>query len=379
MNGLRAVVHPLVCADDEPVLRDPDDAGSLPLPVARIDAAQEVLAAARAELGEFAASEEAVAVLLRRQGVALEAGVPELVSRKVYLRRVHEWGRASVAVQRARPDLLSELAIGAWARPDVAARLRRGVALRVPRGAIARIHPRTACEAAFWRGVRGAATSDEWRRLTATYSALVYHRLAGEGVRGQERVDMPPETFHRHLRALVRCRIRILDRDELVSFHRGEGTFPGRRRTVVTIDDATSDVVQPLSEVSHLRPQLFAVTASVGGTAEWLDGVELAGWDDLRRLASRGVIVGAHTRSHPHDLTALSDRELENEVAGSRRDLAAALGEPPALFAYPHGRLDARVRGRVADAGYELAYSTLPGLNGAGTDPLALRRVSAKA
>ena len=42
-------------------------------------------------------------------------------------------------------------------------------------------------------------------------------------------------------------------------------------------------------------------------------------------------------------------------------------------FAYPFGGVDQRVRAAVADAGYNLAFTTRPGLNWWG-DPLCLRR-----
>jgi peptidoglycan/xylan/chitin deacetylase (PgdA/CDA1 family) len=190
---------------------------------------------------------------------------------------------------------------------------------------------------------------------------------------------MPPETFERQLRTLRRCGIRILTPEELGRFHRGKTRLPARRATVITIDDATPDVLEPIASIHDAHRQLFVVTAAAGGSGAWLDGTALAGWKDLRSLAALGVAIGAHTRSHPSDLAALADSDLESEVDGSRRDLAEAPRRANRAVRVSAGGFDARVRRLVAEAGFSLAYSTTPGLNGAGSDRYAPRRVSAKA
>ena len=70
--------------------------------------------------------------------------------------------------------------------------------------------------------------------------------------------------------------------------------------------------------------------------------------------------------------------ELEDELRGSLADLREHL-EPLAVVAYPNGDHDASVCAAARASGYALAYTTLKGRNGAGTDPHALRRVSVHA
>ncbi|MGE0761159.1 MAG: polysaccharide deacetylase family protein, partial [Pirellulaceae bacterium] len=54
---------------------------------------------------------------------------------------------------------------------------------------------------------------------------------------------------------------------------------------------------------------------------------------ELRWLASQGVEIGAHTRSH-RDLGRVQDRdELRDEIEGSRHDLQEAIGVPIRYFA----------------------------------------------
>ena len=93
----------------------------------------------------------------------------------------------------------------------------------------------------------------------------------------------------------------------------------------------------------------------------------------VRRLIAAGWEIDAHTLTHP-DLTTLGDRQLEREVAGSRRELRRLFGVPVDFFCYPSGRYDARVIAAVRRAGFLGATTTLDGLARPG-EPFELRRV----
>ena len=85
--------------------------------------------------------------------------------------------------------------------------------------------------------------------------------------------------------------------------------------------------------------------------------------------------IGAHSRSHPI-LTSCSDDVLEEEVAGSRRDLEAIIGGPCLHFAYPNGTYADREVDLVKGAGFASARTIDFGWNEAGTDRFRLKSVS---
>jgi hypothetical protein len=343
--------------------------------VARVSGPPELLEQAARGLPEGPAQAEGIAVRLRRKGVALEWGPPdELAGARELLELCRERGRSSVELMRSDPSLLTELQVGAWCQ----AGLRHRVARRLPlpaRGRPALLH--AAAERAFWASVRRAATKAEWNRLTASYGVLVYHRLAGEGRPGQERIDLHPRRFARQLRLLRLLGFSPLSPDELLAFHDGDGT-PPRRGFVVTVDDGTADCERPLSLHADVAPQLFVCTREVGGTAGWLDGEPLLTWERLEQLARRGVAVGAHARTH-RPLATIDRSELEGEVAGSLDDLRERLPEAFAVLAYPHGSHDEAVRAAAVSAGFRAAWTTEKGRNGVGTDRWCLRRISVHA
>jgi peptidoglycan/xylan/chitin deacetylase (PgdA/CDA1 family) len=350
-----------------------DSRSSGAVAVARVSGPADLLAAAAAGLPEGVARAEAMAARLRRSGAHLVWDEPaQALDREAWLEFCEARGRNSLEMLRADPSLICELQIGAWWSASPMYRgLRR---LRLTRSP----SPSVAGDVAFWAGVRAAATKREWSHLTrASYVVLCYHRVAGEGKPGQERMDIPPRMFHRQLALLRLLGWRPLSTPELIAFHSQPAATLPRRRYVVTLDDAFLDAVGEAARVARHAPQVFAVTAAVGSRGTWLDGEPLAGWSDLHDLRRRGGVVGSHARHHVR-LDTLSDADIESEVRGSLDDLRAQMDIDQPLLAYPHGAHDERVRAAARAAGYVAAYSSLHGRNGAGTDRYALRRVEPK-
>jgi peptidoglycan/xylan/chitin deacetylase (PgdA/CDA1 family) len=230
-------------------------------------------------------------------------------------------------------------------------------------------------DVASWDDLRRSVSVAEWRRLTSSYTVLVYHRFAGELKPGQERIDLHPRRFRRQLRLLRVLGFKTLSPQELLAFHRGERNDLPRRRFVITCDDAMADASEPLRQAAKLAPQLFVPTAEVGKSAHWIDGEPVADWEEVRDLAAAGVVVGSHTRHHRR-LTQLAAVEREVELVGSLAELREQVTAAVPLLAYPNGDHDEAVCAATREAGYLLAYTTEKGRNGAATDPFRLRRVS---
>ena len=102
-------------------------------------------------------------------------------------------------------------------------------------------------------------------------------------------------------------------------------------------------------------------------------------WEEVRSAAAAGIEFGAHTRSHPILSRLGGERELSDEIAGSKRRLEEQLDRPVDHFCYPNGSTrdftsDAvRV---VRSAGFRTATTTEPGVVMPGSDMLRLRRIA---
>jgi hypothetical protein len=350
----------------------------------RLAAPRELLADAAEGLPDGEARAEAIAVRLRRRGVRLEGGAPQEVSPGELVRWSEARGRSSVAMWRADPGLLTELQLGAFHRAQAFGRIVRRAMIEARRAGkrfvetpgwrglpapIAGRAVKVLADAAFWHGVRSAATPGEWRYLTTGYSVLLYHRLAGEFKPGQERLDVPPRQFARQMRFLRAAGFSFVRLEEVVAFHHQRAPLPPRA-VLVTADDAYSDATVVLSGHGDVHPVMFVPTRA--RTAHWTDDEPVADAGRLAALVAAGGSLGAHSRTHP-DLTTLDAPGLEDEVGGALADLGDATA-----FAYPHGRHDDRVR-EHARSGSRVAFTTDVGRNGAGTDPWCLRRVNVKA
>jgi peptidoglycan/xylan/chitin deacetylase (PgdA/CDA1 family) len=286
-----------------------------------------------------------------------------------------------VEVARTDPTLVCELQLGAWFDAPWRTRaLRRAaaaagglpewLALRGRRWVAA------AADLAFWAGVRERCSEHEWQRFTSSsYVMLVYHRFAGELKPGQERIDIAPRRFWRHLRALRIARSHALSPDEILSFHSSSAEPLPARSFSITIDDAVADCVPVLLRDGAPPVQLFVCTQELGGYAHWLAGEPVASWSDVKALADAGVAVGSHGRYHRR-LTGLTDSALHDELAGSLADLRERVAGSLPIVAYPHGDHDRRVCQAARAVGFRAAYTTQKGRNGAGTDAHCLRRVS---
>jgi peptidoglycan/xylan/chitin deacetylase (PgdA/CDA1 family) len=135
-------------------------------------------------------------------------------------------------------------------------------------------------------------------------------------------------------------------------------------------------IVQELNRLDRTAREgavaALLAAAPSGGAA----GDGLLTWAEVREMRRGGIEFGSHTVSHAF-LDELPLAEARREIEESLDRLAAELGEPPQLFAYPRGRVAEPVRAVLRGAGVTVAVTTELGDNRAGDDLLALRRLDA--
>lgn len=185
---------------------------------------------------------------------------------------------------------------------------------------------------------------------------LTYHSIDPSG----SVISLDDATFRRHVRWLAGGTVRVTTLPELLALP------PEADAVALTFDDGFAnfaDVAWPLLRGHGLPATLFVVSDRVGRTNAWGDSavsgiptLPLLDWDALGQLAEEGVTLGSHSRTHP-DLTAVSDGQLLDEVAGSAERLRAETGVGPDAFAYPYGRRNAAVA-RAASGSYRWACTT---------------------
>ncbi|MGO9061822.1 MAG: polysaccharide deacetylase family protein [Candidatus Binataceae bacterium] len=99
------------------------------------------------------------------------------------------------------------------------------------------------------------------------------------------------------------------------------------------------------------------------------------GWEELSAM-NDVFEVGSHGCSH-RIMTRLPRLELERELRVSKEILENGLGSKVRAFAYPKGSIkdfNGETEMAVREAGYEFCFTTIPGTNLAGMNPLRLKR-----
>lgn len=80
--------------------------------------------------------------------------------------------------------------------------------------------------------------------------------------------------------------------------------------------------------------------------------------DDIKKIALN-FEIGGHTATHPEDLKALSNLNLQLEILRNKAWLERLINRSLKYFCYPAGRYDSRIIEAVRRAGFKYARTTL--------------------
>jgi peptidoglycan/xylan/chitin deacetylase (PgdA/CDA1 family) len=212
-----------------------------------------------------------------------------------------------------------------------------------------------------------------------SFAILLYHHVGPVREEACKGLTVLPQAFARQMGTLSAMGYTAILPDDWAAYTRGEGDVP-ERCVMITFDDAYADLVEhalPVLERHSFPAIVFVPTSLVGKTIACNPGqpgaqLPIMSREQIARWARRGVIFGAHSRTHA-DLTTLSRADADAEIAGSKSDLAAMTLSEVTTFAYPYGKHDRQVEEMVA-ANYSVAFSIDEGINDASTPLLKLNR-----
>jgi peptidoglycan/xylan/chitin deacetylase (PgdA/CDA1 family) len=218
---------------------------------------------------------------------------------------------------------------------------------------------------------------------TAGTPVLMYHHVEPTPLRPPPRHPdsyVTPACLARHLALLAGWGFRTVTLATAAGAWQAGRRLP-RKTVVLTFDDACrcfGEHALPLLAAHGATATVFAVSGLLGATNAWDAAAgerreELMDAAALAAIAAAGCEVGSHGRSH-RDLSWLEGGELEDEVAGSKRDLEAALGLTVTTLAWPYGRTSPAARQAARRAGYAAAAAIDGHAGAVAGDPWALPR-----
>jgi len=179
------------------------------------------------------------------------------------------------------------------------------------------------------------------------------------------------DNFTAHLDYLAANSFSTITLDQFYDWRVNDGILP-YRPILLTVDD------NYILGYTEMYPALAArkmVATNYTHTRGIGIGNPKASWAQVAEMDAAGVfLVEAHTQTHPR-LTTISGTQLQQEVAGSRQDIAANVGGKVSNhFAYPYGSYDATVIAALQAAGFKTGMTTKTGLNTRTTPLFELQR-----
>jgi peptidoglycan/xylan/chitin deacetylase (PgdA/CDA1 family) len=128
----------------------------------------------------------------------------------------------------------------------------------------------------------------------------------------------------------------------------------GELRPSCTNPYAFTSMLLPSISQAQAGLVMARLHAEVGAEREPVPGTMT--WRMVRDLHRAGFTIGSHTRTHAW-LANESAEKCREEIAGSKRELEARLGQAVRHFAYPGGQFTPPIVDLVARAGYRFAYT----------------------
>ena len=225
--------------------------------------------------------------------------------------------------------------------------------------------------------MRFVGAGDAPKALTPGLRILSYHRV-GFG----DALCVEPAAFARQLRTAIdrgavpislAQGIDLLDRNEPLE----------RPYLAVTFDDGYLDNLEnalPILESLEVPGTIFLVSAIADGREDFhwyrTSPPPAITWEQARSVGDHPLIdFQAHGTSHKR-LTALSDADLEYELAGVKAEIETRLEKPVTTFCYAAGLFGEREAAAVKALGYRAAVANTPGVNQRGADLFRLKRVT---
>jgi peptidoglycan/xylan/chitin deacetylase (PgdA/CDA1 family) len=211
----------------------------------------------------------------------------------------------------------------------------------------------------------------------------MYHRIK-EGTEGRHayyETNTSPQVFAQHMKFLHEGGYKVLSLDKALQSITGDDS--SLKSVVITFDDGYADFYRhafPVLTELNFTATVFVVTGLLKTQRTLFKGTKCLTLSEVRELHSQGFSIGSHTVTHP-ELKLLNQKEIENELSGSKKALDDALGAPVTSFAYPFAFPEAdrgfvsRLEDLLKKCGYENGVTTILGTAHAGANRWFLPRL----
>lgn len=218
-----------------------------------------------------------------------------------------------------------------------------------------------------------------WPLLAAPgVAVLCYHHIDDRELSGY---SVKPSEFEQQMEYLASNGFHVLPLTEVVARLEGKDKTPFPEKAVaITFDDGyrcAHDRALPVLRKHRFHSTWFLYPAFVGPKGDKLP------WDVYKQLATDPLIdFQSHSTTHPNFAKMARTmapeayaKEVQKELAGSRKTLESHLGKPIDQLAWPFGIYDEQLCKWAAEAGYRALYTVNGSANAPSCGPKSISRV----
>jgi peptidoglycan/xylan/chitin deacetylase (PgdA/CDA1 family) len=234
----------------------------------------------------------------------------------------------------------------------------------------------------YWIRPKSLSGPDGKKVLTMSIPVLTYHHVSPCS---DLSLNVSPDVFERQMRYLTGKGYRTLTMDELILYCQGKLDLDGKA-VVLTFDDGWLDnrtFALPVLRKYGLKAALFIITGMVEKesrsphTGGYDENYARLSWDNIKEMTATGLVkIYSHTKTH-RNCKELSMAELKEELEGSKKAIEEMLNTPCPYLCLPYGRFNRVTTEAAIEAGYVAMLTTVPGVVGRGSNPLAINRIGA--
>lgn len=192
-----------------------------------------------------------------------------------------------------------------------------------------------------------------------TVPVLNYHQFSVK--KSTNKMIVSEETFARQMAYLKENGYNVITLAQFFDFIEYRRR-PPPKSVLITIDDgwkSLKTIAYPILKKYGFTAVLFVYTDLIKNKPS---SIALS-WDDIREMASSGVIeVESHTVTHT-DMTKLGEEQLRKELLESRRIIKEKTGITATFLAYPYGTFNDSVMGSIKETGYKAGFTVIRGSN----------------
>lgn len=183
---------------------------------------------------------------------------------------------------------------------------------------------------------------------------LCYHSIDNDGWA----FSIKLEEFKKHIGYLTENGYKFITLSDLFKFINGGKEIP-KHSVILSFDDGYKNILETREFLKKLgiRPALAVLSDTENANRKELDNdKEFLTKTEILNLVKDGWEIGSHTATHS-DMNTLSDKQIIEEVEGSKKKLESELKIPINYLAFSKGRYSPKILKAVKKAGYKMALT----------------------